>query len=123
MTADERRLIEYLLQLPFPGRDELRQQLDHVRVCEEYYPDDPSIVLCTDRPPPVRAPVKRRIPVEAEGRDRDGVSIHVLLHSVDWVMSELEIFRDDSGPLLLPAIDDLELFSPDISQGEYSGRA
>jgi hypothetical protein len=43
------------------------------------------------------AQVKYRIPVEAELKDSDGVTIHVLLHIVDGTLGELEIYRDDSG--------------------------
>ena len=46
------------------------------------------------------AEVTRRIPVEAEAEDSDGVSIHFLLHVVDGVVHELEVYREDSGPVL-----------------------
>jgi hypothetical protein len=42
------------------------------------------------------AVVIRRVPVEAERPDDDGVVIHVLLHVVDGFLNELEIYRDDS---------------------------
>jgi hypothetical protein len=60
-----------------------------------------------------RAPVRTRIPVEAEGVDQDGVPIHFLLHVVDGFAKELEIYREDSGPVRrLPSPDTLELFRP-----------
>ncbi|HZD22404.1 MAG TPA: hypothetical protein VE569_03235 [Acidimicrobiia bacterium] len=34
--------------------------------------------------------------------DRDGMKIHVLLHVLDGVMDELEIYREDSQPLQNP---------------------
>ncbi len=45
------------------------------------------------------AEVVRRIPVEAELDDSDGVTIHLLLHVVDGLVKELEVYRDDSGPV------------------------
>lgn len=48
------------------------------------------------------AEVTRRIPVEGVATDRDGVEIHVLLHAPEGVMDELEIYRDDSHPLMHP---------------------
>jgi hypothetical protein len=39
--------------------------------------------------------VKRRIPIEAEALDSDGVKIHILLHVVHGFMDEIEIFRED----------------------------
>jgi hypothetical protein len=43
------------------------------------------------------ADVARRIPVEAELNDSDDVTIHVLLHVVEGLLKELEVYRDDSG--------------------------
>jgi hypothetical protein len=45
------------------------------------------------------ATVERRIPVEGECEDLDGTTVHVLLHVVEGRMDELEIYREDSGPL------------------------
>jgi hypothetical protein len=45
------------------------------------------------------APVVRWIPVEAAFDDADGVTIHVLLHAVNGILNEFEIYREDSGPL------------------------
>jgi len=45
----------------------------------------------------VAAHVARRVPVEAELEDVDGVTIHVLLHVVQGFLNELEVFREDGG--------------------------
>jgi hypothetical protein len=50
----------------------------------------------------IPAAVARRIPVEAELDDHDGVTVHVLLHVLDGRVNELEVYRDDSGPVLEP---------------------
>jgi hypothetical protein len=45
-------------------------------------------------------------------QDTDGVLIHVLLHVVDGFMNELEIFREDSGPILRSlSSDDMRLLA------------
>ncbi len=31
--------------------------------------------------------------------ERDGVTVHVLLHIVDGLMKELEVYREDSAPV------------------------
>ena len=83
-----------LLSVDFPGRDELMKQTQTICACQI----DPNGSLGF-RPGPSKAEsakVVRRIPVEAELLDDDGVTIHVLLHVVDGYLSELEIYRDDS---------------------------
>ncbi|WEK61153.1 MAG: hypothetical protein P0Y60_17910 [Candidatus Microbacterium colombiense] len=44
---------------------------------------------------PGTAPVVRRISIEASYPDDDGVQVHLLLHVVDGVVDELEVYRDD----------------------------
>jgi len=66
------------------------------------------------RVPP--ATVTRRVPVEAEAPDSDGVAIHVLLHVPNGYLSELEIFREDGERLIqMPATETLNVFSLDES--------
>jgi hypothetical protein len=92
----ERLAIAKLLNQDFPGRSELAQQTDGAsgRTIDA----DGSLALAPDpaKPP---AEVTRRIPVEAEFDDTDGVTVHVLLHVVEGYLSELEIYREDSAPL------------------------
>lgn len=110
----ERHVLETLLAVPFPGSEELRAQLDSVRVAEEYGEADPSVIFTVARPAVLLASVKRRIPVEAEGRDADGATIQVLLHVVDGYLWELEVYRPDGEPLqCAPDALMLEIFSPD----------
>jgi hypothetical protein len=42
------------------------------------------------------APVVKRVPVEAEGRDEDGAIVHILLHVDEGRPVELEFFREDA---------------------------
>lgn len=82
-----------LLETDFPGCEALRGQLLTLRVLP--IDGDGSLKLSVTGGD--RAPVVRRVPVEAEMADVDGVPIHVLLHVVDGCLDELEVFREDSG--------------------------
>jgi hypothetical protein len=89
-------LISALLAADFPGREALSEQLGSVAV--RPLDENGSLELSTAAGAP-RAEVVRRVPVEAELEDRDGVTVHVLLHVVDGLLKELEVYREDSGPL------------------------
>ncbi|MCU1362893.1 MAG: hypothetical protein JWM55_721 [Acidimicrobiaceae bacterium] len=69
-------------------------QIDCVRACP--IDRDGSLKFRINGP---RAEVSRRIPVEAEIEDSDGVTIHVLLHVADGLIDELELYREDSAPI------------------------
>jgi hypothetical protein len=91
-----------LLSAGFPGRDTLMEQAAVASV--RSIDNNGSLEFA----PPDKEPAKvaRRIPVEAELEDSDGVTIHMLLHVVDGLLKELEIYRDDSGRVqraLVPA--------------------
>lgn len=117
LSSKERAVIEFLLSEPFPGHAELREQLDRVKVCEEYGCGDPTIVLCFQPPLPPRASVRRRVPVEAEALDQAGAKTHVLLHVVEGLVAELEVFSHEPGELSLPEPQQLTLFCLDTNRG------
>ncbi|MGO4258714.1 hypothetical protein AB4Y76_19940 [Marmoricola sp. RAF53] len=50
---------------------------------------------------PTPAKVSRRIPVEATYVDTDGVLVHVLIHVINGVLDELEVYREDSGTVIV----------------------
>lgn len=83
-------MILALLEEDFPGRDALREQAGRLLV--RPLDAEGSLQLQASGPP---AEVKERVPVEAMLEDVDGVTIHVLLHVVDGLMNELEIYKDD----------------------------
>lgn len=99
LTPSERSLLFFLLESHFPGRDELKAQAQTAKVSGECVPGCPSIFLVVDREKVIPAPVTKRVPVEAEGADADGVKVHVLLHVVGGYLSELEMFREDPLPI------------------------
>jgi hypothetical protein len=92
-TKQELNVILKLLDTPFPGREELQNQLNFVTV--QSIDRDGSLKFFNGGG--ARSEVVRRIPVEAETNDIDGVVIHVLLHVADGFLDELEIYREDSA--------------------------
>jgi hypothetical protein len=109
LKTHERELLEKLLEPEFPGRDELRHQLNSV-IAKQVFEDGTLDLQCD---PGSAAPVKSRVPTEGKCADADGVEIHVLLHVVDGAMNELEIFKDDGSSILNPPnARALVLFTP-----------
>ncbi len=105
-TDAEQSLLERLLEAQFPGRDELAPMVRNllVRTIDE----DGGLELCSQVEG--KSSVVKRVPVEAEAKDEDGVLIHVLLHVVDGRPVELEFFREDGATLRrLPSASALEL--------------
>ncbi|MEJ1230059.1 MAG: hypothetical protein WDM88_04600 [Galbitalea sp.] len=98
LTPRERDLLAALLRPSFPGRRDLIEQISGLQVIS--IDDDGSLKLVPREG--AAASVTRRIPVEAEVEDEDGVMIHVLFHVLDGRLNELEIFRDDSAGVLHP---------------------
>lgn len=94
-TEDEMKLFLALFNTSFQGLDELRTQVNFMKV--RNIDGDGSLKLFSGGG--LRAEVSRRIPVEAEVDDVDGVIIHLLLHVADGLLDELEIYREDSTPV------------------------
>lgn len=95
MNAQERELVSRLLEVNFPGRDEIAQQLKVAKVraadadgCIQFYVEGD-----------MKAPVVQTVPVEAEAEDEDGMDIHALLHVNEGKIKELEFFKGDSSPI------------------------
>ncbi len=82
-----------LLSAEFTGKSALVEQITMASV--RAIDDNGSLEFAPSDGTPAK--VDRRIPVEAEIDDSDGVTIHVLLHVVDGIVRELEVYRDDSG--------------------------
>jgi hypothetical protein len=112
LKPNERQIIERLLQDPFPGRDELRAQIFKSRVeqIDEYGDEYGSLKFEVEDCP--KAKVTQRVPVDARANDSDGVPIEFLLHVVDGVVKELEIYKADGSPIVrLPVASDLQVFT------------
>jgi hypothetical protein len=96
LSSTERSVLAKLLSEDFPGSPALREQLAHVRA--RRIDADGSLAL-QPAPDATQAEVTRRIPVEAELEDVDDVTIHALLHVIDGLINELEVYREDSSPI------------------------
>lgn len=54
---------------------------------------------------------QKLFPVEAQAQDADGIWIHALLFVTDNVVDELQIYKDDSSPILrMPNPQEWEVF-------------
>lgn len=105
-TEKEQALLNLLLEDAFPGRPELADLLSQVLV--RTIDKDGSLEIQSQLEG--KAPVIKRIPVEAEGKDVDNVVIHMLLHVADGRPVELEFYRDDAGAVKeMPSPSDFEL--------------
>lgn len=102
----QKRHLGRLLEAEFPGRKEIVRQVRYAKVRQ--LDENGSLEFYVPRGS--SAQVKRRIPVEGQFCDADGVMIHMLLHVVDGMVEELEIYKDDSSLVTeLPLPKELEL--------------
>jgi hypothetical protein len=109
LNQNEMQLIDRLLEEDFPGRDAISEQIKLALV--EQIDANGSLKFYVNGN--VEAVTKFRIPTEGEFEDVDGVTIHVLLHVVDGRVNELEIYKDDSSPVIdMPKPKHLRLFQP-----------
>jgi hypothetical protein len=108
-TSFESRLIDKLLSIEFDGSADLKAQAASATVRWVRSDGAPALLIEPEenaRP----ADVGARVPVEASGRDVDGVVIHFLLHVVDRRVREVEIYREDGGPLQeMPDVESLQI--------------
>jgi hypothetical protein len=106
-TPTEAEVMQRLLAADFPGKEEIAKQLAGCRV--RIIDDEGSLELeLSDAAKP--AVVEKRIPVEADAVDEDGIHVHFLLHVVKGFAKELEVYKDDGSPIKrMPCPDDLEV--------------
>jgi hypothetical protein len=91
-THQEQALLNRLLEAEFPGREELAPLLRQVLVKTV----DKEGCLELQSQAEGRARVVKRVPVEAEAKDEDGVVIHMELHVVEGRPVALDFYREDS---------------------------
>jgi hypothetical protein len=97
LDTRERGLLERLLGVPFPGRDELRAQLRSVSA-QQVEQDGTLLLRCSASLP---APTKYRVAIEGVCTDADGATIGVLLHiDAEGRMSMLEVIKYDGSPII-----------------------
>jgi hypothetical protein len=119
-TAVEQALLERLLEANFPGTSELAALLGNVLV--RTIDEDGSLEL--ESQVEGKAPVVKRVPVEAEGKDEDGATIHMLLHVDEGKPVELEFLREDSVTIrTVPPPSAFELIVlPPMPSGGWASR-
>jgi len=106
LRPTEKRILQALLDQPFPGQVELRSQLGSARVSAECRCGCASVVLIVDPDSEAPASTTSSVPVEAEGYDDDGMPVWFILHVRDGYLQELEIIRADGrGVHSLPDAD------------------
>ena len=99
-----------LVARDFPGSKELALQIQDCQV--RHLDEDGSLEFRVMMPVKASA-VKYRVPAEGEAEDSDGVTIHFLIHVLDGVLDELEIYKEDNTPIIiLPRIDAIRVFAP-----------
>jgi uncharacterized protein DUF6984 len=112
LLASERSLLQQLLDARPVGESALREQLKTARVRAESSGASRSVWLDVDERSP-RSKGSPRVPVSGEAPDEDGLPIAVLLHVVDGLVQELEIYRVDGAPIRTNEIPELAtVFSP-----------
>jgi hypothetical protein len=105
-TAYEAALFEKLTEQDFPGKDLIKRQLSKCQV--GVIDEEGSIKIHSALG--TKAPVRFRVPVEARGKDTDGVGIEIILHVIDGIVDELEILKDDGSRIKsMPDVRTLEL--------------
>ena len=99
LNGREFRLLEKLLEVEFPGRDELRAQLGSV-TAKQIEQDGTLRLHCASGPP---SPRKLTLAAEGTCKDADGKLISIMLH-VDkhGFMNMLEIYKYDLSPIINP---------------------
>jgi hypothetical protein len=110
LDARERGLLEKLLEAEFPGRDELRTQLDSLTA--KRIEEDGTLSLRCDSGSP--SPGKYAVAMEGMCKDADGGDMSVMLHlNHQGFMSMLEIIKYGPSPIISPpSARDLVLLLP-----------
>ncbi len=101
MQGREREILNRLLGVPFPGRDELLGQLDGALVGEA----DPNGSL-RFKTSGRRASTEKTVPIDGVTEDEDGTRVEVLLFLKDGMLDFLEVYRADLQPLTRPVSAD-----------------
>jgi hypothetical protein len=119
-TLSERAILRRLLEAEFPGKSKLAALLENVLV--RTIDGDGGLELQTQVEG--EAPVVKRVPVEAEGKDVDGAMIHLCLHVHKGKPVELEFFREDAQTVkMLPQPSEFELIVlPPVPKDGWASR-
>lgn len=115
LTDRERAILDGFLSFDFPGIDELRAQVHALWVAsEQSCPCGCGTVgLVADRAlMPAAAPSPLPVGAEIPG-DGDIALGGMIVFLLDGYLASLEIYSYGSGPLQLPAVEDVDWSGPD----------
>ncbi|MGA7218152.1 MAG: hypothetical protein WBX38_07555 [Candidatus Sulfotelmatobacter sp.] len=111
-------MVEKLLEVDFPGRDELRTQLASIKA-KQIEEDGTLRLLCDSG-----LPSSGKFALVSEGacKDGDGGDVSVMLHlNKDGFMTMLEIIKYGPAPIITPpSADDLVVLMPE-RRGDRAG--
>jgi hypothetical protein len=111
LSSLESTIIDQLLAPEFPGKAQLAPQIAGSLVIT--LDEDGSVKFRVGETTPA-SEVKYRVPTEGEFQDSDGVTVHVLLHVINGYIDELEIFKENSLPILdWSQASSLRVFAPE----------
>jgi len=96
LTKNEQGILNQLMQADFHGNAKIQEQIKFALV--EKIDENGSLRFSVDSQS--KALVLKRIPVEAIIKDADGVTVHILLHVLNGLIAELEIYKEDNSKLL-----------------------
>ena len=109
ISPSEFALINRLLSTPFPGSAELRMQLASPDLRVTSMGEIIRINFVTR--PSGYAKTKYQVPIEASSNDLDGMEMSVMLHVVEGLLYELEVYRvDGEGISRMPTPESLHDF-------------
>jgi hypothetical protein len=127
LREEETAILDRLLESPFPGRDELREQVPLATAAHIECTDDCGSLEFNVAAKAPRANVDKHPAVEAVGHDADGVPYEVLLHVRDGLLHELEFWKGDGSEFVRrPRATDLVVRKGDLPdvrdfRGRHSG--
>lgn len=97
MSDREKQIVKVLLSKNFPGTEALHTQLETASVSA--IDAEGSLRFRVSGTP---ASVDSRVPTEAyyfDGRANDRPAINILLHVLDGMLHELEVYKDDGSTI------------------------
>lgn len=105
----EKSILDKILQVSFPGSEEIKKQIIDVKVrIIEYQDNYGSIEFKVNSN--IQAFTNSNVPVEAVTKDVDGVPVEILIHMKENKINELEIIKADGTQLKSPIdINSLEV--------------
>ena len=93
-NQEDKQLLDKLLSESFPGRSAVREQLQDCQVRGFDENGSLEFLISADAP---RADILYAVPAEGFFQDSDGVLAHALLHVVNGIATEIEIFKEDNS--------------------------